>query len=78
MIRDSGTGMIISQAEWHFYPADSTGEVMDLGFVEGSEEEKEYARHILGTFQGKRRNAIEKTEMPLLRKYPWIGNWEIN
>ncbi|KUJ13697.1 uncharacterized protein LY89DRAFT_752829, partial [Mollisia scopiformis] len=66
MVRDTETGEIISQAEWHYYPKDSVGDIMDLSFVEGSEEEKAFATHILGTFQRKRREAIANTKVPLM------------
>ncbi|KAF4630639.1 hypothetical protein G7Y89_g7493 [Cudoniella acicularis] len=66
VVRDSETGKIISQAEWHFYPKESVGDVMDLAFVEGTEEDKEYARHVVGTFQAKRREAIAQTSVPLM------------
>ena len=66
IVRDTETSEIISQAEWHFYPPESKGDVMDLGFVEGSEDDKEFARHILGNFQAKRRAAIADTSVPLI------------
>lgn len=67
VVRDTETGEIISQAEWHFYPPESKGDIMDLGFVEGTEDEKRFARHILGTFQAKRIAAIANTPGPLMR-----------
>lgn len=66
--KDTATGEIISQAEWHMYSPGETIIPMDLGFVEGNEEEKEYARYIVGTFQAKRREAIKSTKVPLMRK----------
>lgn len=63
--KDPSTRQIISQAEWHVYDKDSTGDVMELDFVEGTEEEKAYATYIIGTFQAKRRAAIAKTQHPL-------------
>lgn len=66
IVRDTETTEIVAQAEWHYYPPDAKGDVMDLSFVEGSEEEKDYARHTIGTFQAKRREAIESTAVPLM------------
>jgi len=65
---DTTTGEIVSQGEWHFYEPNEKPIPMDLGFVEGTEEEKEYARHCIGTFQARRRQAIEATRpgIPLM------------
>lgn len=47
---DLESGTIVSRAEWHYYETSEEGAVMDLGFVEGSLCEKEYAACIIGTF----------------------------
>ncbi|KAI9647608.1 hypothetical protein NHQ30_003993 [Ciborinia camelliae] len=66
VVRDTDTNEIISQAEWHYYPPESVGDVMELGFVEGSEEEKDYAKDMIGTFQAGRREAIKNTKTHLM------------
>lgn len=66
VVRDTETGEIVSQAEWHYYPAESKGDVMELDFVEGDEVEKEYTRVIIGNHQAKRREAIANTNVPLM------------
>ena len=63
------SGTVVSQAEWHYYRAEEEAAVMDLGFVEGSQDEKEYAAYIIGTFQARRRKAVAATTKPLMRKY---------
>ncbi|PQE33964.1 hypothetical protein CJF32_00002802 [Rutstroemia sp. NJR-2017a WRK4] len=69
VIKDTDTNDIIAQAEWHYYPAKSGGDVMNLDFVDGeSEEEKAYARKMIGDFQAGRRQAIKDTNAPLM--YP--------
>jgi hypothetical protein len=35
------TGDIISQAGWHYYPAEVRCDVMDLSFVEGTKKDKD-------------------------------------
>ncbi|KAF7853662.1 hypothetical protein EAF04_010653 [Stromatinia cepivora] len=66
VVKDTDTDEIISQAEWHYYPPEPVGDVMDLEFVEGSEEEKNYARNMIGSFQAGRREAIKGTKNHLM------------
>lgn len=65
---DPAASTIVSQAEWHYYAAGEAGAVMNLNFVEGTPEEQEYARYIIGTFQARRRKAITATGQSLMRK----------
>lgn len=74
VVRDTETGEIISQAQWHFYEKDDKGDILVLDFLEGSEEEKEYGRYLMGTFQAKRRQAIEQTKVPLMCMFDFIQN----
>lgn len=68
-------GEIIAQAEWHFYDKDAKGDVMVLDFLEGTEEEREYGGYLIGTFQGKRREAIARTEVHLMCKICFIQSF---
>jgi hypothetical protein len=70
VIKDTDTNEIIAQAEWHYYPTESAGDIMNLDFVDGeSEEEKAYARKMIGNFQAGRRQAINDTNAPLMCRY---------
>ncbi|KAJ8060887.1 hypothetical protein OCU04_009968 [Sclerotinia nivalis] len=69
VVKDTDTDEIISQAEWHYYSPESVGDVMDLEFVEGSEEEKNYARNMIGSFQAGRREAIKEKNDHLMCKF---------
>lgn len=74
IIRDTETNEIISQGEWHFYEAEEKGDMMDLDFLEGTEEQREYGRYLISTFQAKRREAIAGTKVPLLCKIYFLNN----
>ncbi|PQE12253.1 hypothetical protein CJF31_00000438 [Rutstroemia sp. NJR-2017a BVV2] len=70
VVKDTDTNEIIAQAEWHYYPTESVGDVMNLDFVDGeSEEEKAYARKMIGDFQAGRRQAIKDTNAPLMCRF---------
>jgi len=66
LVRDTDSGEIVSQAEWHSYDADAKGDVMQLDFLEGTDEEREYGRYLIDTFQARRREAIAATTVPLM------------
>lgn len=47
-VRDTATGEIVSQAEWHFYDADSKGDAMKGDdFLEGTDGQKEYGKYLI-------------------------------